>query len=970
MVRGEILQRVKKTEKALFESEEKFRYVFENSCIGKSLTLPSGEVQSNNILCELLGYSKEELKWKKWQELTHPDDIDDSQRELDKIISGDQASVAFCKRYIKKDGSILWADVHTSVRRDTDGIPLHYITSVIDITDRKKEQEKLTVSEIRYRRLFESAKDGILILDADTGKINDVNPYLINMLGYSKEELLEKNIWEIGSFKDIVANRENFLKLQSNGYIRYENMPLRNEKGQQIEVEFVSNVYSADNKNVIQCNIRDITERKRMEAEINRERDMAKLYFDTAGVMFVAISSDKTVMAINKRGCEVLGASEKDIIGKKWIGNFIPKSSAADVKNVFNKIINGELENVRFFENPVVTASGEERLISWHNAILRDEVGTIIGLLASGNDVTEAKKAELTIKHLASFPELNPNPIVELTQDGSINYANPAAKNLFPDLELYGDRHPFMKNCQFFIRLLLDQQANTLEQEIMIGDRFYSQTFQYLETTKTIRVYSQEITERKKSEEALKRSEKKYSSYIENAPDGVFVTDETGKYLEVNRAASEITGYSKDELFNMTISDIITPETLKDGMNHFKRLLEQGASSGSMQFKHKDGSNRWWSVDAVKLTDNRYLGFVKDITDREKAENELVHLSYHDQLTGLYNRRFFEEELRRLDTKRNLPLSIIMGDINGLKLVNDSFGHAAGDEYLKKTAEIIKIACRADDIVARLGGDEFVVLLPKANASEALKIVNRIERILSRKNFGKIGLSVSFGVDTKANEKQSVLEILANAENHMYRHKIFEHLSVRSKTIDIIMNTLFEKSSRESLHSKRVSVICGAIASKMNFSKDDMNQIKTAGLVHDIGKIGIDEKILNKKGSLNDSEWREIQKHPEAGWRILKTTAEFSEMAEFVLHHHERYDGSGYPNGTKGEEIPIEARIITLADSYDAMTSKRTYKIAMEVEEAIKEIKENSGKQFDPKIVDVFINKVLPDNSKTSEDII
>src|SRR5664280_1549772 len=143
--------------------------------------------------------------------------------------------------------------------------------------------------------------------------------------------------------------------------------------------------------------------------------------------------------------------------------------------------------------------------------------------------------------------------------------------------------------------------------------------------------------------------------------------------------------------------------------NRFNKLKETGSSRGELQFKHKDGTIRWWTVDAVKLTEHRVLGFVKDITDRKNAEAELVYISYHDQLTGLYNRRFFEEELRRLDTKRNFPLSIIMGDINGLKFINDSFGHAIGDEYLKKATEIIKKACRADEIIARLGGDEFVI---------------------------------------------------------------------------------------------------------------------------------------------------------------------------------------------------------------------------------------------------------------------
>ena len=223
-------------------------------------------------------------------------------------------------------------------------------------------------------------------------------------------------------------------------------------------------------------------------------------------------------------------------------------------------------------------------------------------------------------------------------------------------------------------------------------------------------------------------------------------------------------------------------------------------------------------------------------------------------------------------------------------------------------------------------------------------------------------MSISYGYDTKITDEQSIIEIFATAENHMYRHKLYERSSIKSKVVDLIMNTLFEKSDRESLHSNRVSAICQAIASKMNFDKSYIDKMRVSGLVHDIGKIGVDEKILNKAGRLSSDERNEIERHPEAGWRILSATNEFSELAQFVRDHHEKWDGSGYPNGIKGEAIPLEARIITVADSYDAMTSERPYKKALSKEEAINELKRCSGTHFDTEIVNVFVNQVLPYN--------
>lgn len=380
----------------------------------------------------------------------------------------------------------------------------------------------------------------------------------------------------------------------------------------------------------------------------------------------------------------------------------------------------------------------------------------------------------------------------------------------------------------------------------------------------------------------------------------------------------------------------------------------------------------WVRGEAVNDPSGKIIGLwgaAQDITERKKNEEALLYLGTHDHLTELYNRRFFEEELTRLDTTENLPLSVIMCDVNGLKLVNDSFGHEAGDELLRRAALIIREACREKDIIGRVGGDEFVIALPKTNSDEAVEIASRMKELATNEYVDNIELSISFGNDTKASGCQSLIEVVANAENHMYRHKLYERSSARSKTIDLIMNTLFEKSNREAMHSSRVSRICQSIATKMNFNKDAVNQMRIAGLLHDIGKIGVDEKILNKPGRLTSEERVDMERHPEIGWKILSSTTEFSELAQFILNHHERWDGNGYPNGLKGADIQVESRIIGVADAYDAMTSERSYKTGMSRDEAIIELKRCSGSQFDPEIVEVFVNEVLPeyrDHSKKS----
>ncbi|MEI7616749.1 MAG: HD domain-containing phosphohydrolase, partial [Actinomycetota bacterium] len=332
---------------------------------------------------------------------------------------------------------------------------------------------------------------------------------------------------------------------------------------------------------------------------------------------------------------------------------------------------------------------------------------------------------------------------------------------------------------------------------------------------------------------------------------------------------------------------------------------------------------------------------------------------YHDPLTGLYNRRFYDEELRRLDTERNLPIALIMLDVNGLKLINDAFGHKAGDQLLKKISSIMKMVCRNDEIITKIGGDEFIILLPKTDLIAANKLIARINDVIKKEKIDNIILSASMGCAVKQNKSQSMDEVFKEAEDDMYRRKLSESASMRSKNIDLIINSLFEKNSTEMTHSKRVGELCESIAKNMDFQEDKLIQMRTAGLMHDIGKINVEDNVLNKKGKLQDNDWGEIKRHPEIGYRILSSANEFSEIANFVLAHHERWDGQGYPKGIKGEAIPVESRIIAIADAYEAMTTGREYQNILSEDEAASEIIKYSGFQFDPAIARVLVEKVM-----------
>jgi diguanylate cyclase (GGDEF)-like protein len=357
-----------------------------------------------------------------------------------------------------------------------------------------------------------------------------------------------------------------------------------------------------------------------------------------------------------------------------------------------------------------------------------------------------------------------------------------------------------------------------------------------------------------------------------------------------------------------------------------------------------------------------YINIFTEVITRAIAKNldeqKIEKLTYYDSLTGLYNRRFFEEEMKRLDTSRNLPFSILVADLNGLKIINDSYGHDKGDEVLKRAAQILKESLREEDILARQGGDEFAVLLPNTAEEEAERIERRIKEKCKKTNIDLIPISIALGRATKEKSEQNIGKILKKADDKMYKNKLSETRSNKSNIVQGLINILNSKSNETKDHSLRMNKVALDFGQKLNLSNSEQNRLSVLATLHDIGKINIDEKILKKKDSLNDTEWENIKEHSEYGYRIAKSSEEFAEVAEDILAHHEYWNGKGYPNSLKGEDIPYLARIISIIDAYDVMTHDRPYSKAISQEEALAEIKCCAGEQFDPELVEAFIEMI------------
>lgn len=447
--------------------------------------------------------------------------------------------------------------------------------------------------------------------------------------------------------------------------------------------------------------------------------------------------------------------------------------------------------------------------------------------------------------------------------------------------------------------------------------------------------------------------------------DGVVSTDKTGAIMQFNPMAETITGYKKEEVIGRPFSEIFilkheethadVPSPI-DYVLSLKRPVE--LDSKTVLFT-KIGKALLIEDSAAPIFDEsgEIFGAVmvfRDVTDKRVKQRRIEYLSIHDYLTGLYNRRYYAEMINELDKELNYPLSIIMIDMNGLKIINDAYGHHSGDEALIKTSNVLKEVFKTRNI-ARIGGDEFSVILPNANHTLMQKLISTLTKKIASIKVEAVTLSFALGYALKETADEEITEVLKHSEDRMYQKKITFGIKARNQAIKDILNSLTETHSFEKIHATRVKDIAKIIGKTLGLSKTALNDLEMSAYYHDIGKVSIDKDLLSKPGPLTQEEYKKIQKHTENGYQILRAADHYSDLARHARYHHERYDGQGYPVGLKGDAIPFYARIICLADAFEAMTSERPYRKKMTPFEAKEEVMKHTGSQFDPKIVKAFM---------------
>lgn len=831
-------------------------------------------------------------------------------------------------------------------------------------------------SGVDYRAFFENTGTAMMILDADT-TILLINHEFERLSGRQREEVEGRISWtglihpeDVDRMKQYHRDR----RVDESAAPRNYSFRLFHKGGTLRTVWATVSMLTGTNRSIV--SLIDITELKEIESALRDSETRYRLIFENArDVMFTA---DETgcFTSVNHSFVELTGYSPEELIGANFSKIVSPEYHETVRNRLQEKIANVSPASVYEFE--IVRKDGERRTVELSSlAITRD--GLPVGVQGIARDITERKFAEQALQDSQNRLQMLLDSIscavmVIDAETKQIIDVNQAARQMIglPNQQIVGRLcHQFVcpsesGNCPVLDKgLMLDNSERTL---LRLGK-------EALPILKSVRAISLDgrnyllesfvdISERMKAEEALRESEQRFRNLFENANDIVFLLDLNFRFQTINKAGEWILGHNRSDLQGHSMFDLV-PDKLADAArtnlvsqlegNYFGRALEI-----SVIAKNGKVISLETSLQYIYKGDQPIgmQGIARDVSDRKDMEAQLRYTSLHDSLTGLPNRAFFEESMRRIEKGRYVSAGLIVCDVDGLKLVNDTMGHSFGDRLLQETARVLNSCFRESDVIARVGGDEFAALIPDASEPVLEEVSRRIRNAIDQYNAGNppVPLSLSQGWAVQSKSLLTMNGLFSEADNNMYKEKLQNSGAARQAIMRALVRDLVALDFVNQGHTRRLQQLLISTAALLQWPVTQNAELQNLAKYHDIGKVVVDRGILFKSQPLSPEERLELRRHAEAGYRIACSIPRLAPISDLILKHHEYWDGHGYPMGLAGENIPPQCRLFAVCDAWDAMTSCRPYRNReFSVQEARVELQVKAGTQFDPMMVEAVL---------------